>query len=180
MNILKFEKQFISRSYLTITVLGISYKLNIKYTTSNSIKLNKQENEFELILPKKYKNLDNINIINQAIQKLYSELAPQELEASLELARYILKFAPEDYKIERLKNEYYKTLKNKVLVINPDIIQYSREIINTTIIKAFCKMQFRSNSNAYKETIKNAMKHYEEYKDKIEFSETIYTMVSSQ
>lgn len=177
MNILKFEKKFIYKSYLTIAVLGTSYKLNIKYTTSNSIKLNKKENEFELILPKKYKNSDNIDIINQAIQKLYSELAPQELESSLELARYILKFAPEDYKIERLKNEYYKTTRNKVLVINPDIIQYSREIINTTIIQAFCKMQFRPNSNAYKDAIKNAMKQYEEYKYTVRFENKIINLV---
>lgn len=160
MNILNFEKKFISKSYLTIAIMGMSYKLNLKYATSNSINLSKKNNEFELTLPKKYKNSDNIDIINHAIQKLYSELAPQELEYSLELARHILKFAPEDYKIERLKNEYYKNIKNKVLVINPDIIQYSREIINTTIIQAFCKMKFKPNSNAYKTCLKQALYDY--------------------
>ena len=164
MSILNFEKKFISKSYLTIAVLGISYKLNLKYTTSSSINLTKSNNEFELTLPKKYKNSDNIDIINHAIQKLYSELAPQELEYSLELARHILKFAPEDYKIERLKNEYYKTTRNKFLIINPDIIQYNREIINTTIIQAFCRMKYRVNSNAYKLALKQALTDYTNYK----------------
>lgn len=164
MKILNFEKNPICKSYLTIAILGNSYKLNIKYTTSNLIELTKKDSEFELTLPKKYKNSDNIALINHAIKKLYSKLASEELEESLELARYILKFAPEDYKIEDLKNEYYKTTKNKVLIISPDIIQYNREIINTTFIQAFCKMKFRANSKAYKETLKNALNTYEKYK----------------
>lgn len=168
MKVLNFEKKLSYKSYLTIAILGNSYKLNIKYTASNSIELTKKDFEFELTLPKKFKNLDNIDIINLSIQKLYTELAPKELEEALELARHIVKFAPEDYKIENLKNEYYKIAKNKILVISPDIIRYSREIINTTLIQAFCKMKFRPNSNAYKEALKNAMTQYEEYRLHIE------------
>lgn len=168
MKVLNFEKKLTYKSYLTIAILGNSYKLNIKYTTSNSIELTKKDFEFELTLPKKFKNLDNIDIINLSIQKLYTELAPKELEEALELARHIVKFAPEDYKIENLKNEYYKIARNKILVISPDIIRYSREIINTTLIQAFCKMKFRPNSNAYKEALKNAMTQYEEYRLHIE------------
>lgn len=177
MDILKFQKKSIFRSYLAISVLGISYKLNIKYSTVNSINLNKRDKDFELILPKQYKNSDNIDIINHAIMKLYSELAPSELEYSLELVRHIVKFAPDDYKIERLKNNFYKTTKDKILVINPDIIQYSKEIINVTLIQAFCKMQFNKNSNAYKNAIKNAMKCYEEYKNEIDINANAFTMV---
>lgn len=164
MEILKFEKKFISKSYLTISILGMSYKLNIKYVPSNIIELVKNETEFELMLPKRYKNTDNIDIINCVIQKLYSEIAPKELESSLELVRYILKFAPEDYKIERLKSDFFKTTRNKILVINPDIVQYSREIINVTLIQAFCRMQHKQNSNAYKDILSKSMRRYEEYK----------------
>lgn len=165
MNILKFEKRSMFKSYLTVSILGTSYKLNIKYTNSNSIELIKTNLGFDLILPKRYKNLDNIDIVNHAIMKLYSEIAPSELEYSLDLVRHITKFAPEDYKIERLKNDFYKTTRNKVLVINPDIVQYSREIINTTIIQAFCKIQHKVNSNAYKDALNRAIKKYDEYKN---------------
>lgn len=164
MKVLNFEKRPSYKSYLTIAILGNSYKLNIKYTTSNLIELTKKGAEFELVLSKKYKNSDNIEIINHAIQKLYVELASKELEESLELVRHILKFAPEDYKIEYLKEDYYKIAKNKVLIISPDIIQYNHEIINSTLIQAFCRMKFKLNSKSYKEALKNAMKQYEEYK----------------
>lgn len=163
MEILHFERKNIQKSYLTISILGTLYKLNIKYLNTNSINLTKKENEFLLQLPKEYKNADNLEIINHAIKKLYLELAEDELEYSLELARLITKFAPEDYKIEDLKNDYYKISK-RVLTISPDIIQYNREIINTTFIQAFCKMQFKPNTSTYKTALKTALTNYENYK----------------
>lgn len=163
MNILNFENKFISKTYLTIGILGKSYKLNIKYTTSNSVDLIKKEDKIELILPKKYKNINNKEVINCAIKKLYSEIAKEELEYSLELVRHILKFAPEDYKIERMENSFCM-VKNKVLIINPDIIQYSREIINTTLIRQFCKIQFKTNSKSYKLALAEGIEKYEDYK----------------
>lgn len=165
MNILNFKKTFISKNYLGISLLGKSYKLNIKYTTSNNISLNKKDIEFFLILPKKYKNCEKLEeIIAQAIQKLYLEIAPKEIEDSLELARYILKFAPEDYKIEKLSTGFYKSTKKKFLVINPDIIKYSKEIINTTMIQEFCKMMYGAKTKKYKENLAKALKDYEKYK----------------
>ena len=163
MEILHFERKNIQKSYLTISILGTIYKLNIKYINSESIELTKNKLEFELTIPKKYKNGNNIEIVNHAIAKLYSEIAENELEECLELARFVTKFAPEDYKIEKLKNDYYKISK-KVLTISPDIIQYNREIINHTLIKAFCKMQFKPNTNAYKKVLQEAMLNYENYK----------------
>ena len=164
MNIIKFEKTYSSKPYLSISLLGKSYKLNIKYTSTDNIKLNKKDSEFVLVLPKKYKNLDNLDIIYQAIEKLYSETAPKEIEDSLELARHILKFAPEDYKIQRMDNCGFKILKKKILVINPDIIAYSKEIINTSIIKELCKMAYGYKTKAYMQNIKIALNKYEEYK----------------
>lgn len=166
MMVLNFEKRSICKSYLTIAILGNSYKLNIKYSPSNSIELTKKESEFDLVLPKKYKNSDNIELINHAIKKLYKEIAPKELEESLELIRYLLKFAPKDYIIENLKNTYYKINKNKVLIISPDIIQYNKDIINTTLIQAFCRIQYKYNSASYKNALITSIKTYEEYKSK--------------
>ena len=177
MKILKFENKFIQKSYLTVSILGKSYKLNIKYVSSNIVELVKQDNFFDLYLPKKYLKTDNIEIINQVIQKLYSEIAPKEIENSLELVRHILKFAPEDYRIERLQNEYYKTAKNKVLIINPDIVQYSKEVINTTLIQAFCKLKYRVNSNSYKTNLMNYMQRYEEYMLQLEENAVDFNVV---
>lgn len=164
MSILNFKKPAVNQTYLTVSVLGNSLKLNLKYTNTSTIDLNKKETEIDLFLPKQYKNSDNIDIINTAIQKLYNTIAETEIEYSMEVARHILKFAPEDYIIKRLDNEYYKCSKNKI-TINPDIVKFSREIINTTIIQAFCKIKHRPNSIAYKELLNSAMNKYEIYKN---------------
>lgn len=52
----------------------------------------------------------------------------------------------------------------KILTVNPDIYQYNQEIIDTTILQAFCKMQYKQNSNAYKNALEFALNSYEKYK----------------
>ncbi len=165
MSILKFRKVAINQTYLTVSVLGNSLKLNINYTNTPSIELNKKDTEIDLFLPKMYKNIDNMEVINLAIQKLYNTIAETEIEYAMEVARHILRFAPEDYSIKRLENGFYKCSKNKI-IINPDIVRFNREIINTTIIQAFCKIKHRPNSVAYKKLLNKAMNEYEIYKKK--------------
>ena len=162
MNKSNIKKAVKSNTYLTVSVLRNSLKLNIKYVNTSSIKLNKKETEIDLFLPTKYKNIDNIDIINTSIQKLYNTIAETEIEYSMDMARYILKFSPEDYNIKRLNNEFYKCSKNKI-TINPDIVKYNREIINTTIIQAFCQIKYKQNTKAYKELLNNAINKYEIY-----------------
>ena len=165
MSIINLGNSFINKSYLAISILGNSLKLNIKYlNNSNSVRLIQKKTEIDLILPKEYKNRDNIDIINSAIKRLYNKIAISELESSMELARYILKFAPEDYKIERITNSFYKCTKNKILVVNPDIVQYNKDVINTTILQAFCKIKYKANSSAYKKALSFALDSYENYK----------------
>ena len=124
MGIINFSKTVKSKSYLAISLLGSSYKLNIKYVKSSSIDLVQNGSEFCLFLPAKYKNVDNMEIINSAIKKC----------------------------------------SKKVLTVNPDIYQYNQEIIDTTILQAFCKMQYKQNSNAYKNALEFALNSYEKYK----------------
>lgn len=163
MGILKFKKPINNQTYLTVSVLGNSLKLNVKYTNTSSIELNKTKTEINLFLPKSYKHKENIDIINMSIQKLYNIIAETEIEYSMEIARHILKFAPEDYSIKRLTNEFYKCSK-KQIIINPDIVRFNRDIINTTIIQAFCKIKYRTNSVAYKKLLTNSINEYEIYK----------------
>ena len=163
MSIVKFRNKVNYKTYLYVSVLGNSLKLNIKYTNDSTIQLNKTNTQIDLFLPKKYKSIDNINVINLAIQKLYAQIAEIEIEDSLEIARHILRFAPEDYSIKRMDNCFYKCSKNKI-IINPDIVKYNKEIINTTILEAFCKIKYKPNSVAYKNLLNSALNKYEIYK----------------
>ena len=163
MKIVGFSKNVRSRTYLTVSVLGNSLKLNLKFLNISNIELNKTNTEINLYLPKKYKNMDNMQIINLAIQKLYNQIAQSEIEYAMEVARHILKFAPEDYSIKRLEEDFYKCSKGKIIV-NPDIVKFNRDVINTTIIQAFCKIKYKMGTKKYYDLLKTAMNKYELYR----------------
>lgn len=165
MGILKFKKPAENSAYFTVSVLGKSLKLNIKYGNVLTVSLTKTDTEIDLVLPKKYKNKDNMEIINLSIQKLYDRIALEEIEYSMEIARHILKFAPEDYSLKRLENDFYKCFK-KQIIVNPDIVRFNRDIINIAILQAFCKIKHRPNSIKYNVLLQYAMEKYELYKKK--------------
>ena len=165
MSIINFKKNATNQAYLAVSVLGNIYKLNIKYGKISSVELNMKNTEIDLILPVIYKNKDNTDLINLSIEKLYNKIAEIEIEYSMEIARHILKFAPNDYSFKRLNNDYCKCYK-KQIIINPDIVKFNREIINTTIIQAFCKIKYKTNTNLYKHTLNSAMNEYEILKEK--------------
>lgn len=164
MGILKFKNNSKSASYLTVSVLGKALKLNINYINTSNIELNKNDYEINLYLPKIYKNNKDIDVINLAIQKLYDKISETEIEYAMEVARHILNFAPEDYSIKRLNDSFYKCSKNKI-IINPDIVKFNRDIINTTVIQAFCKIKYKTNSISYKTLLNDAMNKYDTQKN---------------
>ena len=156
-------KKTINKTYLTISVLGKSLNLDIKYRNNSIVELDKQEKNIILHLPKRYKTMDNVNIINIAIEKMYDEIAQTELENAMEKIRLILGFAPEDYKVERMNEDFCK-VKNKIIIINPDIVKYNRKIIETTLLQAFCKAKYKMNSKMYNQALNNGMAKYEKFK----------------
>ena len=157
------KKLFSRMSYLSVSILGLIYRINIKYLKINEIKINKTEKEINISVPNNYKYNNETEIINYCIQKIYDEVAKREIEDAMEFSRHILGFAPEDYIIKRMNNTYFKCSK-KVITINPDIASFSREVIYTTIIRAFCKAQYREGSNNYIKALDKGLREYETYK----------------
>lgn len=164
-NLIHLGNPLINTPYLTISILGKNYRLDIKYKSISKIELNKLNNKIEIILPKSYKNVDTIIIINSAIQKMYETIATEEIDNAMEIVRYLLKFAPEDYKISRIKNVCYKCHSDKTITINPEIVKYNQETIITTLIQAFCRNEFKLNTTKYKEHLEEGLSKYEEYKN---------------
>lgn len=167
MNILLNQKNNTNKSYISVSILGKSLKLDIKYRLNPIAEIDRKADKLELYLPKKYKTMRNVDIVNMAIYKMYDEIAQKELEDAMEKIRLILGFAPEDYKIKRMKDEFYRCLHNKKIIINPDIVKYSRSIIETTLIQAFCQIKYNKNSKEYREELLKSIEKYENYKYKV-------------
>ena len=155
------------KTYLTVSVLGKSLNLNINFKNINVPELDMNDKEVNLFLPVRYKKIGTVEIVSEAIKKLYSEIAEIEIANSMEKIRVMLGFAPEDYTIRRMSDTFIKNSRNKTIIINPDITKYNRKIIETSLIQAFCKTRHKENSKEYKISLKNAIEKYENYEYKI-------------
>ena len=165
--IIDLSKPVEIKTYLTVSVLGKSLNLNINYKKINVPELDLGEKDVNIYLPMRYKEYGTVDIVSMAIQKMYDEIAQIEIANSMEKIRVILGFAPEDYKIVRMNNNFIKNNKNKTITINPDIVKYNHKIIETTLVQAFCKTKFKENSKDYKELLKYSIEKYENYQYKI-------------
>lgn len=165
--IIDLSKPVEIKTYLTVSVLGKSLNLNINYKKINVPELDLGEKDVNIYLPMRYKESGTVDIVSMAIQKMYDEIAQIEIANSMEKIRVILGFAPEDYKIVRMNNNFIKNNKNKTITINPDIVKYNLKIIETTLVQAFCKTKFKENSKDYKELLKYSIEKYENYQYKI-------------
>ena len=155
------------KTYLTVSVLGRSLNLNINFKNINVPELDMNDKEVNLFLPVRYKKIGTVEIVSEAIKKMYSEIAEIEIANSMEKIRVMLGFAPEDYSIKRMPDTFIKNSRNKTTIINPDITKYNRKIIETSLIQAFCKTRYKENSKEYKTLLKNAIEKYENYEYRI-------------
>ena len=153
------------KTYLTVSVLGKSLNLNINYKKIKVPELDMNNNEVNLFLPMRYKESGTVDIVSEAIKKMYDEIA--NIANSMEKIRVVLGFAPEDYEIKRMKNSFIKNNRNRTITINPDITKYSKKIIETSLVQAFCKTRYKENSKDYQTLLKNSLEKYEEFKYRI-------------
>ncbi len=162
MNIIK-EKTKVSKLDKVVRIYGKNYNLKIVYKNIKIIELNNDINNIIIYLPNKYKKINKDNILNLAIEKMYYEIAKDEIERVMEKTRIMLGYAPEDYEIKEMKNKLSKCTKDKKIIINPEIVKYERETIENIILGEYCKLKYKPNSKSFIEMIKHYIPNYENY-----------------
>ena len=145
-----------------VKIFGISYNIEALYKYIKTPKLSIEEKQIKIILPYKYKKIRNEEIIKILIEKMYDAIAEKELYNIMEKVRTTLKFAPEDFKIERINNTLGKCYKDK-MIINPDIVMYKRETIEYIVFSEFCYLKYRRHSKKFYEIIQSYIPNYENY-----------------
>ncbi len=123
-----------------VKILGREYRIKINYKNINVAELNVEENDIKITLSNTYKRKDNKKVLTLAIDKLYESIAPAEIERAMEKTRILLGYAPEDYKIAKIKNAYAKCTKN-IITINPEIVKFNRKTIDKIILEQFLKIR---------------------------------------
>lgn len=146
-----------------VPVLGVDYKVKIIYKNVKCAELNVEDRIIKISLPNKYKKESNEKILDLAIDKMYNEIAKVEVERAMEKTRLLLGFAPEDYKIKKLNNRLGKCEDGKI-IINPEIVKYSREIIDYVVLHQYCHLKYKTHSKGFI----NMLEKYEPKYEKME------------
>ena len=67
--------------------------MNINFKNINVPELDMNDKEVNLFLPVRYKKIGTVEIVSEAIKKMYSEIAEIEIANSMEKIRVMLGFA---------------------------------------------------------------------------------------
>lgn len=145
-----------------VKIFGVSYKLDITYKYIKTPKLDIEEKVIKIMLPYKYKKIDNKTIVELLINKMYDAIAEKELDTIMEKVRLTLKFAPEDFEIARIDKTLGKCYRDKI-IINPDIVAYKKETIEYIIFHEFCYFKCRKHSKKFYDMIKSHVPNYQTY-----------------
>ena len=119
-------------------------------------------------LPFKYRNIDNTEIINIILDKFYSRLAENEIENIMEKTRINLKFAPNDYKLQKMKKTLGRVIEEKrVILINPEIVKYNKSILEYVVLHEFCHLKYKTHGKNFYKLIEQYIPNYEEIESQI-------------
>ena len=108
--------------------------------------------------------MKNTKILKIALEKMYDEIARVEIENIMEETRIMLKgLAPENYEIKRMSNKLAKTLENKTIIINPEVVKYNKDVLRYIILREFCHLKYKRCTKNFWKMIEEFNPYYEKY-----------------
>jgi len=145
----------------TVKVLGKDYDLEVLYKMIKTPSLSFENDKIQVVLPNQFKKMENQEIVTILMNKMYEKIAQKEIEDVMEKTRILLDFAPEDYEIKRMENRIAKCIDKKI-TINPDIVMYSKDIIEYVVLHEFCHLKYKNHTKSFYNMLKTYMPNYEE------------------
>ena len=161
----EYEKELSNMQ--SVKIFGKNYDVNIKYQNAQIPELNLKENyTIEVVLPNKYKKIETKKILKISIEKMYEQIAKNEIENIMEKTRKQLGIAPEEYEVIKMDKILGKCDNNKIL-INPKLMQYKREIIEYVVAHEFCHLKYKSHGKRFYQIIEKNFPQYRNYEQAI-------------
>ena len=145
----------------TVKVLGNDYDLEVQYKMIKAPSLSFVDNKIQVVLPNQFKKMENQEIVSVLMNKMYEKIAEKEIENAMEKTRLLLDIAPEDYEIKRMENKLAKCIEGKI-TINPDIVMYSKDIIEYIVLHEFCHLKYKNHTKSFYNMLKTYIPNYEE------------------
>lgn len=164
----EYEKENFS-NIQEVKIFGKNYDVQVEYRNIKMPELNLEANsEIKIILPNKYKKIGNEKILKMSIEKMYEQIANDEIDDIMEKVRIMLGIAPEEYVLTKMDKTLGKCVDNKIIMINPEIMQYKREIIEYVVIHEFCHLKYKTHGKKFYELIQKNIPNYKSYEKELE------------
>lgn len=153
----------------SVKIFGKNYDIKVSYKNIKNPELYLEENsEIEIMLPNKYRKIGNEQILKMSIEKMYEQIANNEIETIMEKIRLMLGFAPEEYAIVKMEDTLGKCIDAKTIIINPELMQYKREVIEYIVIHQFCHLKYKTHGKRFYEIIEKYIPNYKKYEREIQ------------
>lgn len=141
-----------------VPVLGIDYKVEIEYKNSKITELNVENKTIKIILPNRYKKMENKEMLDLAIDKMYEQIAKVEIERAMEKTRIMVGFAPEEYEITKMKT--LGKCENKKIMIHPEVVKYNRKVIDYIVLHQYCHLKHKNHTKAFFKMLEKYLPDY--------------------
>ena len=86
----------------------------------------------------------------------------------MEKVRLMLGIAPDEYYVEKIKETLGKCTDTKTIIINPELMQYKREVIEYVIIHEFCHLKYKTHGKRFYEMIEKYVPEYKKYERELQ------------
>ena len=123
------------------------------YKNTKIIELDVDGKNIIISLPNQYKKVENTNILDLAIDKMYEQ------------TRIMLGFAPEEYEIEKIKS--LGRCENRKITIHPEIVKYRREIIDYIVLHQYCHLKYKTHSKSFYKLIEKYEPNYKRCEEEL-------------
>ena len=151
----------------SVKIFGKNYDIQVDYEKIKTPELNLKENyKIQIVLPIKYKKIGNEQVLKMSIEKMYEQIAENEIEDIMEKTRKMLGFAPEDYEVKIINGKIAKCEDSKI-TINPELMKYKREIIENVVAHEFCHLKYKSHGKRFYQIIEKYIPDYKKYEKEI-------------
>lgn len=143
-----------------VPVLGIDYKVKIVYKNIKITELDVEDKTIKISLPNRYKKMDNKEILDLAIEKMYEQIAKVEIERAMEKTRIMVGFAPEEYEIKKMRT-LGKCEQNKIS-IHPEVVKYHRDVIDYVVLHQYCHLKYKNHTKAFFKMLEQYLPNYKQ------------------
>ena len=152
----------------SVKIFGKNYDIRVKYENIKTTELNLKANyTIEIVLPNKYKKIGSKQILEISIEKMYEQIANNEMENVMEKTRKMLGIAPEDYEIRKMEKTLGKCEDGKI-TIAPELMQYKREVIEYVVAHEFCHLKYKTHGKRFYQIIEKYIPGYRKYEREIQ------------